>query len=186
MDAWANVSHYLAYKGEASIPEHLRRDFYALSGLFYVADKHFELFFQETVTEERHAFAQASEGQLDDELINLETVQALLAQIYPDRRHAPAQAVSEFVEEITSVGYVTISQLKAELIRASAAAERMEKESPGFIVGEDQKDIPIRQRRYADVGIARHALALADERYQSFKYSDRFKPWDAYRKYISD
>lgn len=39
MDAWANVSHYLDYKGESSIPEHLRRDFFALSGLFYVADK---------------------------------------------------------------------------------------------------------------------------------------------------
>jgi putative GTP pyrophosphokinase len=45
MDAWANVSHHLAYKGDVSIPEYLRRDFHALSGLFYVADKHFELFY---------------------------------------------------------------------------------------------------------------------------------------------
>lgn len=47
MDAWANVSHYLAYKGEPSIPTELRKDFFALSGLFYVADKHFEIFFQQ-------------------------------------------------------------------------------------------------------------------------------------------
>ena len=32
MDAWANVSHYLAYKSNAGIPPELRRDFYALSG----------------------------------------------------------------------------------------------------------------------------------------------------------
>ena len=42
-NAWASVSHRLAYKGEASIPEALRKDFHALAGLFYVADKHFEL-----------------------------------------------------------------------------------------------------------------------------------------------
>ncbi|MHC4394799.1 MAG: GTP pyrophosphokinase [Planctomycetota bacterium] len=39
-DAWASVSHHLDYKTN-SIPEELKRDFYALSGLFYVADTHF-------------------------------------------------------------------------------------------------------------------------------------------------
>ena len=28
MDAWANVSHHLDYKGESSIPKDLRKDFY--------------------------------------------------------------------------------------------------------------------------------------------------------------
>lgn len=37
MDAWANVSHYLEYKSETDVPSELKRDFYALSGLFYVA-----------------------------------------------------------------------------------------------------------------------------------------------------
>jgi putative GTP pyrophosphokinase len=39
-DAWASVSHHLDYKTN-SIPEHLKKDFHALSGLFYVADTHF-------------------------------------------------------------------------------------------------------------------------------------------------
>ncbi len=39
-DAWASVSHHLDYKTN-SIPEELKKDFYALSGLFYVADTHF-------------------------------------------------------------------------------------------------------------------------------------------------
>ncbi len=39
-DAWASVSHHLDYKVN-SIPEELKKDFYALSGLFYVADTHF-------------------------------------------------------------------------------------------------------------------------------------------------
>ncbi len=42
-DAWASISHYLDYKEERFLPAHLRRDFHALSGLFYVADTHFEM-----------------------------------------------------------------------------------------------------------------------------------------------
>lgn len=46
-DAWASISHYLDYKSESAIPSHLKRDFHALSGLFYVADTHFETLLQE-------------------------------------------------------------------------------------------------------------------------------------------
>jgi len=46
-DAWASISHYLDYKTN-SIPEHLKKDFHALSGLFYVADRHFSFIEQQT------------------------------------------------------------------------------------------------------------------------------------------
>jgi len=42
-DAWASISHYLEYKEAGRIPDTLKRDFYALSGLFYIADTHFDL-----------------------------------------------------------------------------------------------------------------------------------------------
>jgi putative GTP pyrophosphokinase len=42
-DAWASISHYLFYKQESQLPVNLRRDFHALSGLFYIADTHFSL-----------------------------------------------------------------------------------------------------------------------------------------------
>jgi putative GTP pyrophosphokinase len=42
-DAWASISHYLDYKQESCLPDQLRRDFHALSGLFYVADTHFSM-----------------------------------------------------------------------------------------------------------------------------------------------
>jgi putative GTP pyrophosphokinase len=41
-DAWAALSHPF-YKEEAQIPSKLEKDFYALNGLFYVADTHFEM-----------------------------------------------------------------------------------------------------------------------------------------------
>jgi len=46
-DAWASISHNLDYKNESEVPIHLKRDFHALSGLFYVADTHFEILKQE-------------------------------------------------------------------------------------------------------------------------------------------
>lgn len=47
LNAWASISHYLGYKKESDIPAELRRDFNALSGLFYVADTHFAMLKQE-------------------------------------------------------------------------------------------------------------------------------------------
>jgi ppGpp synthetase/RelA/SpoT-type nucleotidyltranferase len=41
-DAWAAVSH-IFYKGEGKVPSSFKKDFYALNGLFYVADTHFEM-----------------------------------------------------------------------------------------------------------------------------------------------
>ncbi len=41
-DAWVALSHCF-YKGEGKIPSKLEKDFYALNGLFYVADTHFEI-----------------------------------------------------------------------------------------------------------------------------------------------
>ena len=42
-DAWASISHCLEYKQPYGIPDHRKRDFFALNGLFYVADTHFEM-----------------------------------------------------------------------------------------------------------------------------------------------
>ncbi|HEX5927731.1 MAG TPA: hypothetical protein VFY45_28200, partial [Baekduia sp.] len=64
-DAWAAVSHILAYKGRSSIPEELQRDFYALSGLFYIADQHFELFHKDAVKAGQRATAQVAAAEAE-------------------------------------------------------------------------------------------------------------------------
>lgn len=46
-DAWASISHYFDYKKKSVIPDQLKRDFHALSGLFYVADTHFSFIREE-------------------------------------------------------------------------------------------------------------------------------------------
>lgn len=46
-EAWASISHYLDYKKDSDFSDNLKRDFHALSGLFYVADTHFGMLKQE-------------------------------------------------------------------------------------------------------------------------------------------
>lgn len=117
MDAWANVSHYLAYKGNASVPEELRKDFYALSGLFYVADHHFELFFGEATGSRQKAVEQVSRsGVRSDISIDLDTLSAYLHKKYPDRKHIDAESVSDLIEEISSHSrYKTICRIRRSI-----------------------------------------------------------------------
>ena len=62
-DAWASISHYLDYKKDSVIPEEMRRDFHALSGLFYVADTHFSLLRQE---QSKQIIEENSKGNIGD------------------------------------------------------------------------------------------------------------------------
>jgi putative GTP pyrophosphokinase len=100
MDAWANVSTFLGYKDELSIPPPLRRDFHALSGLFYIADKHFELFFEQTtlVREQTDVILAQGGGQQggpEEVGLNLDTLAEFLQRRFPDRRHADRSAIGE-------------------------------------------------------------------------------------------
>lgn len=153
MDAWANVSHYLAYKNETSIPGELRRDFNALSGLFYVADTHFEMFFDETRTVRENADQRLVEAEGDIPL-NLDTLVAFLQQRYPDRKHDERRGVGELASELLSYGFTTISQLEDALAASEDAFLALEKEfPPGKMAGE----------RFIDVGVVRVSMGLLDD-----------------------
>src|SRR5437588_8316937 len=93
MDAWANVSHYLEYKSETDVPSDLRRDFYALSGLFYVADKHFEMFFRAR-RQSQQKMAELFETaipKVTTEELNLDSLTAYLQSKFPTRRHGDSK-----------------------------------------------------------------------------------------------
>lgn len=171
-DAWANVSHYLAYKGETSIPEELRKDFHALAGLFYVADKHFQFFFRESERVEVEAAADVRESVVTDLPIDRAHVTALLKDLFPERTHSAAKDVSGLVEELTEAGYTTLSQLEHDLKSDPGAAIRRDQEtirewemiSPRPIA---ETDAMKRYRQtgvfFTDVGAARAILQHVNE-----------------------
>ena len=182
-DAWANVSHRLAYKGEASIPESLKKDFHALAGLFYVADKHFELFFRESLgsrAEAVESLKQVGKSTGNADLpINRDTVEAYLAIRFPERKNAPLEVISEFVEELVAVGYSSIRRLASDVDRAAKAVEAYERDFPPIDVETEEVT------RYAGVGFARCALSFSNGEYEALKYEDRSKVNSAkYRRLV--
>lgn len=155
MDAWAAASHYLDYKNEDDVPSSLRRDFFALSGLFYVADRHFEMFYRSktagiakiTKTLERPV------TELDNQELNLDTLNAYLARTFPDRTQSPS-AASQLLHEIKSAGIANIKDLDNLVKKNMKAFEAHEiKRPPGAPGG--KKDAPT---KYAAVGVVRIIL----------------------------
>lgn len=190
MDAWANVSHYLAYKGDASIPAELRRDFHALAGLFYVADRHFEVLSAGSKESEKAAlaaFAVGRQGSGDSFLVPIDrsTMLAYLTARFPDREAPTELDASELVEEVTKLGYLSIGELDADLARVSEAVCAYEAQYPPGSPDDDEDDMSDPDYfddeqpsfrgdgRFAAVGIARMSLAIVRPEYAKIKgFSD--------------
>ncbi|MEU7785903.1 hypothetical protein [Amycolatopsis sp. NPDC049159] len=154
MDAWANLSHHLAYKGESSIPQDLRRDFHALSGLLYVADRQFQSLLSaarrsqdEAVQDVADAFQEGGDRPLD-----LSSMQAYLDRNLPGRMKTNPAHVSELVEEFAAVGILSIRQLDEKLSKGLSKALHVE--STGY--------------DFSQVGVVRTAVRVSDEGYAEF------------------
>ena len=174
MDAWASVSHYLVYKGEASVPSALRRDFHALSALFYIADGQFQSFSESAKSSRSSVEQRAVTGSIADESeVNLETMSVVLEELFPDREQSEPSDVSELVEELKRFDYVSVGDLRAAVEKGYEAAEKYEARHP-----------PGNSNRFASAGIMRQIVALVDESYHQYKYSNELRLED-YRKYLN-
>lgn len=185
MDAWANVSHHLAYKGEASIPEDLRRDFYALSGLFHVADRHFKMLSDAAEQTDRNAETElASSGHSDtrggEMPIDRSTVRATLRHLYADREEATAASVSSFVEELTEFGrFAHVGELRAALDGTQPLMNDYEQDNPpSHYIDPDEPGRLVTPTRYNDVGAARLALGMLDKEFLTARTAaERAESW---------
>ncbi|MFJ7112227.1 GTP pyrophosphokinase family protein [Streptomyces albogriseolus] len=112
MDAWANTSHYLSYKNEDSVPQDLLKDFAALSGLLFVADRQFEGLYKASSMSAAHAEREILRSEeVPPSEINADTVHALLLREYPDRQQSSDASVSVFTSELREVGFRDIQSV---------------------------------------------------------------------------
>jgi putative GTP pyrophosphokinase len=134
----------------------LRRDFYALSGLFYVADKHFENVFANAL-----AVQQDAEDRLETEPaavdLNLDSLAAFLHSTFPDRKHAPRESVAELADELLRFGHASLSDVERTLSSGREAFEANEAER-----------IEGGAHPFTDVGVVRISLTKIDPKYQAF------------------
>lgn len=165
MDAWANVSHHLAYKGKNSLPEDKKRAFHALAGLFYVADEQFQQLLHTTTTTETGATER--EGLLDRD-----SVKVLLEELYPDREREESDekyllSISDLVEEVTDVGYTNLEELREDLTNFRDIGLEFEREHPPGEPG----------NKFYRVGIARVSLHLGNPKFEE-RWSWAESSWD--------
>jgi len=155
MDAWASVSHHLAYKKEIDIPSESRRDFNAVSGLLYAADTHFELF-RDAVEKSRKELAENMRSDKIDieQEINLDSLQAYLKWRMPDRERTSAEFYSALVSELRNFGYRRILGVDKMIQKSIEAAEALEGEEMG-------------KKFYTDTGLLKICLLLFDKSYRN-------------------
>jgi putative GTP pyrophosphokinase len=128
MHAWSIISHYLDYKTPNAVPSELKRDFNALSGLFYVADQHFEMFFKSSKVSRKKASTavERKKGTLDAE-INFDTLSAYLKSEFPNRGHAGPELLGGLIEEMNKAGIKSINALDEKLKSGAAAFKAFER-----------------------------------------------------------
>ena len=170
MHSWANVSHYLSYKSDTDIPDELKHGFNAISGLFYMADKHFELFFQSSIKSREAAVKSLSSQQPDlKQDVNLDSITAYLARKFPDRTVSDEVTVSRLVAELLESGFKRLDKVDAAVDSVKQRFDKYEKFNPPG--DEDLIKLPRSKRRYAQVGVVRVSLQLKDPAYPGAKYT---------------
>jgi putative GTP pyrophosphokinase len=174
MDAWAAVSHYLDYKTDVDVPTALRKDFQALSGLFYLADTHFEMFY-DVRQKSREAAGQLFDNpeRAVEEELNYDTLAALLRGRYPDREPAVSAHISNLLSDLNASGYKTVVSLKNVLDRSANAFEHLEATGAPRAHG---------RRDWADVAAVRLSVAIADSQFRQRTYgawAADYQLWEA-------
>jgi len=127
MHAWASVSHHLDYKKDTDIPENLRKDFAALSGLFYVADTHFEMFRRSIHQAESKLMKSFKKKEFDlNQEMNLVSLRIYLRWKFPNRR---GDADSFLLNQLMKAGVTKFAELEIMLNKGRPTLEQVELKS---------------------------------------------------------
>ena len=178
MDAWAAISHHIAYKTEEAIPEALRRDLNSLSGQFYVADTLFEMLraqIEGSKTSAASVFGGTQKASRKHLPVDFDTIAAFLGARFPDRQKSNDESVSELVSELHAAGIKTIDQLDRAVASGLPLTYEYEKAKHG-------------EPYFYSVGLVRIALDVAHDKYHAVKFGAeagapaKRRPIDPYRE----
>jgi len=153
MHCWANVSHYLEYKGDWDVPKELRLALSALSGLFYVADNEFQQIYAAKLKSQEFGSAKKSDNEIANLEINLDSITAYLKVKFPERPLRISD-VSDLVHQMVSAGYKYVQEVDRDISKALPSFLKYEKKYP-----------PGNAEEFSAVGVARLALVIASDSY---------------------
>jgi ppGpp synthetase/RelA/SpoT-type nucleotidyltranferase len=152
MDAWAAISQHLDYKQDHDIPTALKRDFYALVGLFHIADSEFDILRQARENSIGLLASTSPSGEFNTNYeLNMDTLTAYLQRRFPDRRVAPAEEVSKLVADLSRSKFKTFQRIDPAVTRYGRILQDFERQNPPFSV----------DSRFSCVGALRTILCIA-------------------------
>jgi putative GTP pyrophosphokinase len=151
MDAWASISHHLQYKSEDDVPVELKKDFYALSGLFHLADSQFEIFYRAKTGHDRELETKFYSGKLDAITTSVDNLALYLSDRFPGRNHVSKYHLSEYVQQLKNLGYETIGNIDRDIGRTAKAGKVFEIMNQG------------KENSYWDLGYLRTCLAMVNQ-----------------------
>jgi ppGpp synthetase/RelA/SpoT-type nucleotidyltranferase len=179
MDSWAMVSHYLDYKTEVDVPAELRKDFQALSALFYLADTHFEMFYKERQKSRDAAaklFAEAP-AKAAERPLDFDSLRSLLSRRYSARTRGSAVEISALLTELVNAGYESVANLESVLAKTEEAFAKCE--------DDDRRGQP-NLTGYTQIGAVRISLDIGDRAYRSKRISNPavHEKYQRYEKFV--
>jgi putative GTP pyrophosphokinase len=130
----------------------------SLSGLFYLADRHYELFYNVSKqSQEKMAefFVDASPEEKAEQEINLDSLTAYMQTKLPKRVHADPESVSEVVSELLEAGLRSIGDIDRLLDSAMDAVLLYEEEHVDRV-----------KSGLLDLGVVRIAARIANDSYR--------------------
>jgi putative GTP pyrophosphokinase len=164
MDSWATISHDLSYKKGWDIPMELQRDFHAIAALLHLADKHFDDVYKHVNKQREAAMTALSAGKPRLQTkVSPYSVAAYLRWKLPERKPVLDDSVGEFSQSLLSHGIRTLGALDRQVDSGMPAALELEQT---ILKGVGE---PGKQFWFADLGLARRAVAAADPSFEADK-----------------
>jgi len=176
MHAWSIISHYLDYKTPNAVPSELKRDFNALSGLFYVADQHFEMFFKSSkISRKRASGAVHRPKETSNTEINFDTMSAYLKKQFPNRERSDAVMIGMVIEEMNKAGIKSINVLDEKLQLGANAFAAYEQKYPPYAK---------QGNKFLDVGVVRITLQIVDEAFRKIVGNLNTSQFDEFKSLV--
>ncbi|WP_163920455.1 GTP pyrophosphokinase family protein [Photobacterium sp. Alg240-V54] len=159
MDAWANISHHLSYKTEIDVPLDIRKDFNALSALFYLADSNFENVYKlkkDNIDKYDKSLIKNNKNNtyLDFDLLN----EYMKIKFKDSRQSENSESISELLQQLHNSGYNTIERLDKVIDHGYDAFLKYQKKYP---------PTSIIDNKFNSVGIIRITISISDDNFAS-------------------
>ena len=153
MHSWATVSHDLDYKQEVSLPEYLKKEMYAISGLLYIADQRFNSFKNMLLPELQEKKEVIPPSITLQQNITTEKLVEYLQWKFPERSIGKVRDHVILSIELIDMNYSTLEDVDNVITKASEVLPAYEKNYPPNSILKSQ---------YDRVGSARICIGIAD------------------------